>query len=370
MPIDFGAHHCFSSSGLVHASYTRRAGPSKVRVTTNSRSDFRSPRTVREGHTRDSAIYAVDPSGKGLIELAAGVSYRSAPAWSPDGQRIAFVRPDGLYVMTADGKDSSRLVACARRDCQGLGTPAWSPDGGRIAFPGSWNGRDGLWVVETDGGGLVPIRQGLTVLGAPAWSPDGQDIAVSGHLAADPGTHSILVLSATTGQIVRAISVAGIEFSETVSWSSNGMWLAASGSGSSGISEGEGIYLIRADGSQSRLLTSCPASPSCIDVYPTWSPDGRHIAFTRGRCSERGGDCFTGDVYVIDVETGRSHPLTSGPGLDCCPSWQPHSAVPQVAPFQAETLPPVGVVSDGKRHCPALSTELDSERHRSDLCLG
>src|SRR5215472_932964 len=42
MPIDFGAHHSFSSSGLVHASNTRRAGPSKVRVTTSSRSDFRS----------------------------------------------------------------------------------------------------------------------------------------------------------------------------------------------------------------------------------------------------------------------------------------------------------------------------------------
>src|SRR6476646_10081194 len=42
MPIDLGAHHCFSSSGLVHASYTRRAGPSKVRVTTNSSSDVRS----------------------------------------------------------------------------------------------------------------------------------------------------------------------------------------------------------------------------------------------------------------------------------------------------------------------------------------
>src|SRR5262249_35362437 len=42
MPIDFGAHHRLSSSGLVHASNTRRAGASKVRVTTNSRSDFRS----------------------------------------------------------------------------------------------------------------------------------------------------------------------------------------------------------------------------------------------------------------------------------------------------------------------------------------
>src|SRR6187401_3370105 len=42
MPIDFGAHHCLNSSGLVHASNTMRAVPSKVRVTTSSRSDFRS----------------------------------------------------------------------------------------------------------------------------------------------------------------------------------------------------------------------------------------------------------------------------------------------------------------------------------------
>src|SRR6187549_893748 len=42
MPNDFGSHHCLNSSGLVHASNTMRAGPLKVRVTTSSRSDFRS----------------------------------------------------------------------------------------------------------------------------------------------------------------------------------------------------------------------------------------------------------------------------------------------------------------------------------------
>src|SRR4029434_4264662 len=41
-PNDFGTHHRLNSSGLVHASNTMRAGPLKVRVTTNSRSDFRS----------------------------------------------------------------------------------------------------------------------------------------------------------------------------------------------------------------------------------------------------------------------------------------------------------------------------------------
>src|SRR5580692_9298856 len=42
IPTDFGTHHCLNSSGLVHASNTMRAGPLKVRVTTISRSDFRS----------------------------------------------------------------------------------------------------------------------------------------------------------------------------------------------------------------------------------------------------------------------------------------------------------------------------------------
>src|SRR5690606_4763023 len=42
MPIDFGTHQRLNSSGLVHASKTIRAGPLKVRVTTTSRSDFRS----------------------------------------------------------------------------------------------------------------------------------------------------------------------------------------------------------------------------------------------------------------------------------------------------------------------------------------
>src|SRR5262245_22191127 len=42
LPLAFGNHHCLNSSGLVHASNTMRAGPLKVRVTTSSRSDFRS----------------------------------------------------------------------------------------------------------------------------------------------------------------------------------------------------------------------------------------------------------------------------------------------------------------------------------------
>src|SRR4028119_1001841 len=45
MPIDLGSHHCLKSSGFVHASKTRCAGPLNVRVTTISRSEVRSTLT-------------------------------------------------------------------------------------------------------------------------------------------------------------------------------------------------------------------------------------------------------------------------------------------------------------------------------------
>src|SRR4249919_650244 len=61
IPIDFGTHHCLNSSGLVHASNTMRAGPSNVRVTTSSRSDFRST-VVRfcMGATSVSLLASID----------------------------------------------------------------------------------------------------------------------------------------------------------------------------------------------------------------------------------------------------------------------------------------------------------------------
>src|SRR5687768_18048953 len=62
IPIDFGTHHCLNSSGLVHASNTRRAGPLTVRVTTSSRSDVRST-VVRFfiGATSLSLLASIDP---------------------------------------------------------------------------------------------------------------------------------------------------------------------------------------------------------------------------------------------------------------------------------------------------------------------
>jgi Tol biopolymer transport system component len=104
-------------------------------------------------------IYTVNPDGSGLMHLGAG----TAPAWSPDGTRIAFIRGGQVWVMNADGSGQQSLG-------QPGGDVAWSPDGTKLVT-------SGLFVMNADGSDRHQITFGAD--GAPAWSPDGYTIIFS-----------------------------------------------------------------------------------------------------------------------------------------------------------------------------------------------
>lgn len=103
------------------------------------------------------------------------------PAWSPDGQKIAFDsdrdNPDGspdLYVMNADGSDQHDLTnTCCVSDVRA----AWSPDGTRIAFWRFSGNVDSIVVINADGTGERTLTGSREHAADPAWSPDGEWIA-------------------------------------------------------------------------------------------------------------------------------------------------------------------------------------------------
>ncbi len=85
-----------------------------------------------------------------------------APAWSPDGQRIAFVTRGNLWVADADGTHRGELASDADQ-------PAWSPNGRRLAFERGGS----IWTIRADG-----LDERRLATGAhPAWSPDGKRLA-------------------------------------------------------------------------------------------------------------------------------------------------------------------------------------------------
>jgi Tol biopolymer transport system component len=109
--------------------------------------------------------------------LAAGCCLY-APAWSPDGQKLAFVREQDedadIWTIDADGSGLTNLTTGSLANEQ---APVWSPDGRSIAFNSDQDGNVDLWIMNADGThprNLTPDSPEFD--GYAAWSPDGEQL--------------------------------------------------------------------------------------------------------------------------------------------------------------------------------------------------
>ncbi len=268
-----------------------------------------------DGSLLDAVLRELDVDGGVGPVLVRDAAYRTALSWAPDGAAFAFLGPHGISVRRA--RSTRLVVACHPSACSGLGPPSWSPDGSTIAFAGDLAGDEGVFRVSPEGGPPSPIATDLAVLGGPAWSPASDQLAV---IASAGQARSLQILDADSGHVERTIDLPGMRLGASVAWSPAGDRLALEVVGS-GQGEHQGIYLVALDGSDAQALTTCPDA-ACVDLAPSFSPDGRWVVFTRARCDEPGSDCFVGDVWVVGVDGSGARALTEGPGLDCCAAWR------------------------------------------------
>ena len=122
----------------------------------------------------DSYLAVMDADGSGLTPLTAGGSWDRAPAWSPDGESIAYIAHSSVWVVSPEGGDERAVAAGAFRN----GGVSWSPDGTKLAFAaGDGTSGTDIVTVEVDGIGehQVTDLRGWALM--PKWSPDGQRIA-------------------------------------------------------------------------------------------------------------------------------------------------------------------------------------------------
>jgi Tol biopolymer transport system component len=212
--------------------------------------------TMRADGTEQKALTPLDGHAEG------------APAWSPDGTRIAFTRDGRTWLMDADGSHPERLTRGASF------FPAWSPDGTRIAYAHATQ----IWIADVDGSKKVRLAIGADPQeGGPVWSPDGASIAFVGK----GGIH-VLSVEGSDDTLLRP-------FGWNPAWSPDGRWIAY-------WSPPDEIYLVRADGSSTRRLTHTPRRE---ERRPAWSPDGTRIVFAARRVKPLDGPW---NLYVMDSD--------------------------------------------------------------------
>jgi len=171
-----------------------------------------------------------------------------APAWSPRGDLIAFVRSahaNRLFIVRLDG---SELRELSFPQVGEIYEPAWSPDGTRIVFQCMTASGSGVCVTGVDGSGFRQLTAPSEFAAGPAWSPRGDLIAFQfwnrqKHTAE-------IALMATDGTAVTRIAEG---FSPV--WSSDGTRLVFAG-------ESGGLFISNADGSGVIRLTQTGYAPA------------------------------------------------------------------------------------------------------------
>jgi Tol biopolymer transport system component len=240
------------------------------------------------------------------------VPYASAPAWSPDGTRVA-VGQDTIWIYDAAGKNGQELG-------RGLGLcdePAWSPDGRRVACIGptdagsmslNYDDPASLWLIDVDtkrpsrlvdfvGGGWGEYPD------APSWSPDGTRLVFSVDVSADEG--EIRVLELENGR------VHDLGLGTSPDWSPRGDAIA--------YSTGRALVVSRPDGTGRRTI----ATSADLVQEPSWSPDSTRIVYAV--YSEEGLGTRWGaprGLRIVAASGGEVSVLTRS-GFD--PDWRPGS---------------------------------------------
>ena len=249
-------------------------------------------------------VSAAAPSPVLFTRLTFARGGEAQPSLSPDGRSLVYVSNAGgeqgdIYLQRVGGENAINLTADSKEEDW---SPAYSPDGQWIAFRSEREGK-GIFVMGATG---ESVRRVADFGFNPAWSPDGKELVVAMEGLTDPSIRystsqlwRIDVMGGAKKQI--PMKVDGVQ----PSWSPNGKRIAFWG-----LPEGTGkrvLYTMPAEGGEATPLND----DNFFNWNPVWSPDGKYLYFA----SDRGGSM---NLWrrPIDEDTGtplgEPEPVTSG----------------------------------------------------------
>jgi serine/threonine protein kinase/Tol biopolymer transport system component len=255
---------------------------------------------VRTTTGGDSLLTAsLDGSGEKVL-----VSYKppegilqDRTAWSPDGKTLVFVLHSSKQVLTTIAAEGGQAQPVAGSHWEGIEDLTWLPRGGHLVVAGNLQGASGLYEVSLEGGEARQITHDLSSYTAVSVSADGKSL-----LALQDQTLATLQV-ATPGKELEARSLsAGNQYYDGaggLAWTPDGKIVYFSN-----VSKHDDLWEMGADGSNPQRLTSNDASS--FSAFPAVSLRGGFIAFTQW---DRTGQQ---NIWRMDMDGGNVKRLTEG----------------------------------------------------------
>lgn len=316
---------------LILGSAALAAAPGVLAAPRGGTAEILFSRKSFDGVAEHSSLYLIAPPDTKAHMLAVNAA---EGAVSPNGDRIAFVRGETIWLMRRDGSRQRQLTKPATLQPPSPPTklpiadqrPAWSADAKTIYFS-RWvkkAGLESIFSIRVDGTNLRRVtRPEPSPLGhchtAPAPSPDGRTIAYQDARDCNHGSDWRVVAVSTSGKRVRLpfrfpVINGAIEYDPA--WASDGRRLAYAVQDSAVAwhprTSRSGIYVSAADSSPARRIVA-----GFVSDAPHWSKDSRWIVFAlRSSYGDR-------DIWVVHSDGTGLTRLTRGHAEESEPVWLP-----------------------------------------------